>query len=44
MVAITYDDSGIGAVAGLSIALIAIVIDRTIQSWSLRKKQALGLA
>ena len=44
MIGITWGDTGIGAVAGLSIALIAIIIDRTIQSWSLRKKQALGLA
>ena len=43
MIGITWGDTGIGAVAGLSIALIAIIIDRIIQSWSLRKKRALGL-
>ena len=32
MVAITWGDTGIGAVAGLPIALIAIIIERTIQS------------
>ena len=36
-------DMGMGLVAGLSIALVAMVSDRIIQSWSRRKRAALGL-
>jgi glycine betaine/proline transport system permease protein len=43
MVALTWADTGHGAVAGLSVALIAIVTDRIIQSWSASRKRALGL-
>jgi len=43
MVALTWADTGKGAVSGLSVALIAIVADRIIQSWCARKKKALGL-
>jgi glycine betaine/proline transport system permease protein len=44
MVALQRADTGHGTVAGLSLALIAIVTDRIIQSWSLSRKKALGLA
>jgi glycine betaine/proline transport system permease protein len=44
MVALTWADVGLGAVAGLSVALIAIVTDRLLQSWSQTKKRELGLA
>jgi glycine betaine/proline transport system permease protein len=43
MVALTWADTGYGAVSGLSVALIAIVTDRIIQSWSRRRKAALGM-
>ncbi len=43
MVALTWNDTGYGAVSGLSVAILAIVTDRIIQSWSRRKKSALGL-
>jgi glycine betaine/proline transport system permease protein len=43
MVALTWNDTGYGAVSGLSVAILAIVTDRIIQSWSWRKKVALGL-
>ena len=42
-VALTAGDAGKGVVAGLGIAIIAIITDRIIQAWSLRKKAALGL-
>lgn len=35
---------GKGAIAGLSIAFIAMIADRVIQGWSARKKAELGLA
>ena len=44
MVALTWNDIGYGTVSGLSVAIIAIVTDRIIQSWCRRKKAALGLA
>ncbi|MBX6321823.1 MAG: ABC transporter permease subunit [Rhodospirillaceae bacterium] len=44
MVALSEADSGRGVVAGLSIALIAIIFDRIIRSWSARRKASLGLA
>jgi glycine betaine/proline transport system permease protein len=43
MVALTWADTGRGVVSGLSVALIAIVTDRIIQSWSRRRKLALGM-
>jgi glycine betaine/proline transport system permease protein len=43
MVALTWADTGKGVVSGLSVALIAIIADRIIQSWCARKKRALGL-
>jgi glycine betaine/proline transport system permease protein len=44
MVALNQADTGAGIVSGLSIALLAIVADRIIQSWSRERKRALGLA
>ena len=41
-IALNAGDTGRGVVAGLGIALIAIVSDRIIQAWSARKKAALG--
>jgi glycine betaine/proline transport system permease protein len=43
MIALGEADTGRGLVAGISIALIAIVFDRIIQSWSAQRKIALGL-
>ena len=43
-IALGKADSGAGIVAGLSMALIAMIADRIIQSWSNKKKRALGLA
>jgi glycine betaine/proline transport system permease protein len=43
MVALQRADTGLGVVSGLSVALIAIVTDRIIQSWSRRRKAALGM-
>ena len=43
-IALGKADSGAGIVAGLGMALIAMIADRIIQSWSNRKKAALGLA
>ncbi len=42
--ALTNADAGKGAVAGLSMALIAMVADRIAQAWAARRKEALGLA
>lgn len=42
-IALSKADSGLGMVAGLSMALIAIIADRIIQSWSKKRKDALGL-
>lgn len=44
MVALNQASTGKGLVAGLSIAFIAIIADRMIQSWSQRRKRELGLA
>ncbi len=41
--ALTAADPGKGAIAGLSMAFIAIVADRIVQAWSAKRKQALGL-
>jgi glycine betaine/proline transport system permease protein len=43
-IALTAADFGKGAIAGISISLIAIITDRILQSWSARKKVELGLA
>ena len=42
-IALTAGDTGKGAVAGLSMALIAMIADRIIQGWARKKKAALGL-
>ncbi len=44
MVALSRADTGNGIVAGLCVALIAIIADRTLQAWSAARKEALGLA
>ncbi len=44
MVALSQANAGRGLVAGLCIAMLAIVFDRIIQSWSAERKRALGLA
>jgi glycine betaine/proline transport system permease protein len=44
MVALSQANAGRGLVAGLCIAMLAIVFDRIIQSWSAERKLALGLA
>jgi len=43
-IALSSADAGKGLVAGLGMALIAIIADRIIQSWSSSRKAALGLA
>ena len=42
-IALGRADAGLGLVAGLGMALIAIIADRIIQSWSAKRKDALGL-
>lgn len=44
MVALNQANTGNGLVSGLSIAALAIMTDRIIQSWSSARKRALGLA
>ena len=41
---LTVGNFGLGVIAGGSIALIAMTIDRTCQTWSDKRKRALGLA
>ena len=41
---LTVGNFGMGVVAGGSIALIAMTIDRTCQTWSEKRKRALGIA
>ncbi|MGH6718620.1 MAG: ABC transporter permease, partial [Alphaproteobacteria bacterium] len=41
--ALTSADPGKGAIAGLSMAFIAMVADRIVQAWSAERKKALGL-
>ena len=41
---LTQANFGAGVVAGLSIALIAMTIDRMCQTWAEKRKRALGLA
>jgi glycine betaine/proline transport system permease protein len=43
MVALSSADTGRGIVAGLCVALIAIIADRTLQAWARARKEALGL-
>ena len=43
-IALSAADAGKGIVAGLGMALIAIIADRIIQSWSKTRKEALGLS
>jgi glycine betaine/proline transport system permease protein len=43
-IALGRADTGLGLVAGLGMALIAIIADRIIQSWCAKRKDALGLA
>ncbi len=43
-IALGKADTGKGLIAGLSIALIAMIADRITQAWSERKKQELGLS
>ncbi|WP_291159124.1 proline/glycine betaine ABC transporter permease [Hyphomicrobium sp.] len=42
-VALSKANVGLGMVAGLSIALVALISDRMIQTWSRRRSSALGL-
>ena len=42
-IALSKADTGLGMVAGLGMALIAIIADRIIQSWCAKRKDALGL-
>ena len=42
-VALNNADAGFGLVAGLAMALIAIITDRIIQAWSKRRKEILGV-
>jgi glycine betaine/proline transport system permease protein len=44
MVALSRADTGRGIVAGLCVALIAIIADRMLQAWAAARKEALGLA
>ncbi len=43
-IALGKADAGKGLIAGLSMALIAMVADRILQGWSAQRKAALGLA
>jgi len=43
MIALSRADTGKGLVAGLCLALIAIVTDRTLQAWAESRRKALGL-
>lgn len=43
-IALGKADAGMGLIAGLSIALIAILADRIIQAWCRKRRAALGLA
>ena len=42
-IALGKADTGVGLVAGLGMALIAMIADRIIQAWSAQKKAALGV-
>jgi glycine betaine/proline transport system permease protein len=43
-IALTKADTGRGLVAGLSVAFIAIIADRLIAAWALRRKLELVMA
>jgi glycine betaine/proline transport system permease protein len=43
-IALSSADTGQGIVAGLGMALIAIIADRMIQAWSRKRKEILGLS
>ena len=43
-IALTKADTGRGIVAGLCVAFIAIISDRLIGAWAMRKKRELGIA
>ena len=43
-IALTKADTGRGIVAGLCVAFIAIIADRLISAWSIRKKRELGIS
>ncbi len=43
-IALTKADTGRGIVAGVSVAFIAIIADRLIAAWAVRRKRELGLA
>jgi len=42
-IALSAADPGLGLVAGLGMAFVAIIADRIIQSWSSRRKEVLGI-
>jgi glycine betaine/proline transport system permease protein len=44
MIALNQASTGKGLISGLAIAFLAIIADRIIQAWSLRRKRQLGLA
>lgn len=43
-IALTKADTGRGLVAGVAIACIAMIVDRLISAWSIKRKQQLGLS
>lgn len=43
-IALTRADTGLGLVAGVCVAFLAIIADRLIGAWSYKRKQELGLA
>ncbi|MFP3344854.1 glycine/betaine ABC transporter, partial [Halomonas sp. SIMBA_159] len=43
-IALTRADTGLGLVAGVCVAFLAIIADRLIGAWSQNRKQELGLA
>jgi len=43
-IALGKADAGLGLVAGFGMALIAIIVDRIIQSWSQKRKEVLGIS
>ncbi len=43
-IALGAADAGKGLVAGFSMAIIAMITDRIIQAWAVRKKEALGIS
>jgi glycine betaine/proline transport system permease protein len=43
-IALVKADTGRGLVAGLCVAVIAIIADRLIMAWSMERKKLLGLS